>query len=127
MKVAISTSGENLKSEIDPRFGRCQYFILAETDTMEYETFQNASAMASGGAGIQAAQFVIDKGAKAVITGNLGPNGYQTLNAGGMKIITGVSGTVKEALEKFKNGELKETDSPTVGSHFGMGKGRGRK
>lgn len=127
MKVAISASGENLEAEIDPRFGRCAYFIIAETETMDYEAVPNESMMASGGAGIQAAQFVIDKEAKAIITGNLGPNAYQTLNAGGLKLITGVSGCVKEALEKFKRGELKETDTATVGSHFGMGGGGGRR
>lgn len=126
MKVAISASGENLDAEIDPRFGRCQYFIFVETDTMDYETIPNESMMTAGGAGIQAAQFVIDKGAKAVITGNLGPNAYYTLNSGGIKLITGVSGSVREAIEKFKKGELKEISGPSVRAHFGMG-GRGRR
>lgn len=127
MKIVISTTGENLDSQIDPRFGRCQYFIFIETGTMDYEVVPNNSMMASGGAGIQAAQYVIDQGAKIVITGNLGPNAYQTLNAGGLELITGVSGTVKEAVEKYKNGDLKATDSATVGSHFGMGGGGRRK
>jgi predicted Fe-Mo cluster-binding NifX family protein len=61
-----------------------------------------------------------------VITGNVGPNVFQALSAAGIKIVTGAYGTVREAVEKYKKGELKGTSSPTVGGHFGMGTGRGR-
>jgi len=123
MKLAVTSTGEDLNAQIDPRFGRCQYFMFVDSDTMCFEAMMNESAMTSGGAGIQAAQTLAGKGVDAVITGNLGPNAHQTLTAAGIKLITGVSGTVKDAVEKFKNGELKETTSPTVGSHFGMGGG----
>ena len=126
MKVAVSATEENLDAQIDPRFGRCQYFIIVDTESMEYEVMPNASAMATGGAGIQAAQSVAGMGVEAVITGNVGPNAYQTLSASGIKIITGASGIVKDAVEKYKKGELKETSFPTVGGHFGMGGGMGR-
>ena len=126
MKVAVSATEENLDAQIDPRFGRCQYFIIVDTESMEYEVMPNASAMATGGAGIQAAQSVAGMGVEAVITGNVGPNAYQTLSASGIKIITGASGIVKDAVEKYKKGELKETPNPTVGGHFGMGGGMGR-
>ena len=126
MKVAVSATGENLDAQIDPRFGRCQYFIIVDVDSMKYEAVQNESAMASGGAGIQAAQSVAGMGVEAVITGNVGPNAFQTLSASGIKIITGASGIVKDAIGRYKSGELKETPSPTVGGHFGMGKGGGR-
>jgi predicted Fe-Mo cluster-binding NifX family protein len=82
------------------------------------------AAGASGGAGIQAAQTIADKGAKLLITGNVGPNAFGALSAAGIEIITGASGTVREAIEKVKRGEFKKTGAPTVGGHFGMG-GRG--
>ena len=124
MKIAITATGNELGSEIDPRFGRCQYFIFVDSETGDFEAISNESAMASGGAGIQAAQTVIDKGVEVVVTGNVGPNAFSTLNAAGVKIITGASGTVKEALEKFRSGVLKETSSPTSASHSGMGRGQ---
>lgn len=126
MKVAVSATGENLDAQIDPRFGRCQFFIIVDIDTMDYKAISNESAMASGGAGIQAAQTVTGMGVEAVITGNVGPNAFQTLSASGIKIITGASGIVKDAIERYKNGELKEISSPTVGGHFGMGGGMGQ-
>ena len=126
MKVAVSATGEDLDAQIDPRFGRCQYFIIVDVDSMKYEAVLNESAMASGGAGIQAAQSVAGMGVEAVITGNVGPNAFQTLSASGIKIVTGANGIVKDAVERYKKGELKETVTPTVGSHSGMGRGAGR-
>jgi len=126
MKIAITARGNDMESELDPRFGRCQYFIIVDIETMEFKAFPNDSAMASGGAGIQAAQSVSGMGAEVVITGDVGPNAYQTLSAAGIRIITGASGTVKSALEMFKSGALNETNSPTAGSHAGMGGGRGQ-
>jgi predicted Fe-Mo cluster-binding NifX family protein len=126
MRVAVSSTGEDLEAQIDPRFGRCQYFIIVDLDSMKYEAVLNESAMASGGAGIQAAQSIAGLGVEAVITGNVGPNAFQTLSASGIKIVTGASGIVSDAVERFKNGELRETSNPTVGSHAGMGRGMGR-
>lgn len=125
MKIGISSTGKDLDDQVDSRFGRCQYFLIVDTDTMSFEYISNESAMSSGGAGIQAAQSVVKAGVEAVITGNMGPNAFQTLSAAGIKVVTGVSGTVKDAVEKYKKGELKETTAPSVGSHFGMG-GSGR-
>lgn len=127
MKIVISAAGNDLDAEVDPRFGRCQYFLFVDTETMEFEAISNESAISAAGAGISAAQKVAEKGAELVLTGNVGPNAFQTLSAAGIKIITGVSGTVGEAVERFKKGELKETDSATVGGHFGMGGGKGRR
>jgi predicted Fe-Mo cluster-binding NifX family protein len=123
--VAVSAAGPNLDAPVDPRFGRCAYFMIVDMDTMQYEAVPNTSLNAASGAGIQASQIIASKGAKAVLTGNIGPNAYHALSAAGIQIITGVTGTVGEVVTKYKKGELKETNSPTVGEHFGMGKGRG--
>ena len=94
MKVAISSSGKDLNSQVDPRFGRCTYFLIVDTDDMSFEVFDNESGMLGGGAGIQSAQFVASKGARAVITGNCGPNAVSTLDAAGIQVFLGNTGTV---------------------------------
>ena len=129
MKIAVTSKSNNLESEIDPRFGRCSYFIIVETDKMSFESISNESAIASGGAGIQAAQIVAKAGVDAIITGNVGPNAYHTLAAAGIKVFGGSNGTVKDVIERYKKGELIEIKSASVGSHFGMrggNKGFGR-
>jgi len=121
MKIGISSTGEDLNADVDPRFGRCKYFLFVDTETMDFETVSNESAMASGGAGIQAAQTVARSGVKTIITGNVGPNAFQTLSAAGITVFTWANGTVKEAVDKYMKGELKGTEAPSVGSHHGMG------
>jgi predicted Fe-Mo cluster-binding NifX family protein len=123
MKVAISAAGPTMDAEVDPRFGRCQYFIIADPETMEFEAIDNVSAMSSGGAGISAAQMIADKGVEAVLTGNCGPNAYQVLSPAGIKVITGVSGKVKEVIQGYRAGQFKESSQANVPGHFGMGAG----
>ena len=120
MKIAVTAEDNTLESEIDSRFGRCSYFLIIDIDTMSFESISNENAMTSGGAGIQAAQTVAKTGAEVVVTGNIGPNAFQTLSAAGIKVFTGANGTIKEAIEKYKKGELKETDAPNVNSHSGL-------
>jgi len=126
MKIAFSSTGRDLDSEIDPRFGRCAYFLIVNPDDMGFEAFENESVSLGGGAGIQSAQFVASKGAKVIITGNVGPNAIRTLNAAGLEVIVGVSGPVREATERYKRGELSPTDQASVPGHFGMGMGAGQ-
>jgi predicted Fe-Mo cluster-binding NifX family protein len=120
MKVAVSSSAKYLYSRIDQRFGRCAYFLMVETDDMSFEVFDNESAGLSGGAGIQSAQFVISKGAKAVITGNCGPNAVKTLSAAGVTVFLGITGTIKEAVEKYKSGNLVSADKANVSESSGL-------
>jgi len=120
MKICITSEGNTLDSKVDGRFGRCQYFIIVDTQTLEFEAIQNPNIEAMGGAGIQSAQLVASKQVKAVLTGNVGPNAFQTLQAAGINIFTNASGTVKEAIEKYKKGEFKSVSGPSVASHFGM-------
>jgi len=126
MKICVSASSDNLDANVDSRFGRCPYFVVVNSETMEFTAVSNDSTNAAHGAGIQAAQTVANMGAKVVITGNVGPNAFNVLSAAGIKLVTGVSGSIRDAVEKYKSGQLKETGNPTVGGHFGMGKGQGR-
>lgn len=128
MKIAISSNGQRLESDVDPRFGRCKYFLAVDSDTKEFEAFPNESAEVMGGAGIRAAQFVADLDVKAVLSGNIGPNAFDVLNAAGIEILTCVEGTVNDAIEDYKEGKLKRVEASTVGARFGMGEGgrRGR-
>jgi len=125
MKICVSATSNNLEAPLDPRFGRCAYLLIVDSETMQFEVIPNMAAGATGGAGIQAAQTIVDKGVKVVITGNVGPNAFGALSAAGIEIMTGASGTVKEVIEKFKKGALGKTGASTVGGHFGMGRGRG--
>ena len=120
MKIAISSSGTDQSAQVDPRFGRCQYFIIVDTDSGKTEAIPNAAQSAGGGAGIQAAQTIADQGAETVLTGNVGPNAHRALQAAKISVATGVSGTVSDAVKAFQEGKYKATDSPTVQSHFGM-------
>ena len=121
MKIAVSSSGRDLDSQIDPRFGRCACFVIVETDDMSFEAFDNENIALGGGAGIQSAQFVASKGVKAVITGNCGPNAVQTLSVSQVEIFVGHSGTVRKVIEKYMKGNIKSTSTPNVTDHYGMG------
>ncbi|MCD6365056.1 MAG: NifB/NifX family molybdenum-iron cluster-binding protein, partial [Planctomycetes bacterium] len=99
MKVAITSQGPDMNSALDPRFGRCPYFMIVDTDTMKSEAVENSSVMLGGGAGIQSAQLMAEKDVKFVLTGNCGPNAYQTLSAAGIGVIIGCSGSVADVVE----------------------------
>ncbi|OGC04991.1 dinitrogenase iron-molybdenum cofactor biosynthesis protein [candidate division WOR-1 bacterium RIFOXYA12_FULL_43_27] len=119
MKLCITATGENLEAAVDPRFGRCQYFIFVDSDTLEFKAVKNPNIDTRGGAGIQSGQLVAAEKVEAVLTGNVGPNASETLNALGIKVFVGASGTVRDAVRQYKEGSLKQTTDPSVQSHFG--------
>ena len=108
MRIAVSATAPSLDAEVDTRFGRCQYFIIADPDTMEFETLENPNIMTAGGAGTSSAQMIANKGIQVVLTGNCGPNAYQILAAAGVQVVTGVSGMVEEAIECYKAGIVQD-------------------
>lgn len=123
MKICLSVSSPSLDSPIDPRFGRAPYFLITDEKGEKMEKIENTGMDAMGGAGITAAQLVVSAGAQVVITGNLGPRAFDVLGASGVKMIIGVSGiSAREALEKYRQGELEEVARPSVPGHFGMGR-----
>ncbi len=106
MKIAISAAGDSLDSMMDPRFGRATYFLIVDSDTFAYQSFMNPNVEADGGAGIQSAQFVLEKGAQAVITGRCGPNAYRVLTEAGIPIIEASIKSVREQVQAFKENRL---------------------
>lgn len=122
MKIAVTSTGETLDSQVDQRFGRAAFFVIAETDTMDFAVIENENLAAGGGVGVSSAKLVIDAGAEAVLTGNCGPNAQRTLSAAGIKLFTGLTGTVAQAIELFKEGKLTETTEPNVRPHSGVKK-----
>jgi predicted Fe-Mo cluster-binding NifX family protein len=132
MKIAVSSQGDTLDSPASPVFGRCPTYLFVEPETMEFEAVPNPAMSQGGGAGIQAAQFVVNRGANAVLSGNLGPNAFDVLQAAGVPGYLVAGGTVREAVEAFKAGQLQRMSGPNVRAHSGMrgggrGMGRGRK
>jgi len=120
MKIAVTSSGKTLDSQVDSRFGRAAYFIIVDTETKDFVVIENENVAAGGGAGISSAKTVIDAGAEAVLTGNCGPNAERTLSASGVKLYTGATGTVAEAVELFKTGKLMQATGPNVEPQFGV-------
>lgn len=120
MKIAVTATGATLESPLDPRFGRCPYFLIVETDDLQFEAVTNPNVARDSGAGIQAAQLVAEKGARFVVTGNCGPNAHQTLSAAGLGVIVGCSGTVREVVEQFKADRYTAAGQPNVAGHFGV-------
>jgi predicted Fe-Mo cluster-binding NifX family protein len=127
MKICVTATADSLDAQMDPRFGRCAYLVIVDSENLQFVAIPNAAAGVTSGAGIQAAQTIANEGVTLLITGDVGPKAFQALSAAGIEIVTGAFGTVREAIEKFKKGELRKTGAPTVRGHFGMGgRGRGR-
>jgi len=119
MKIAVSSSGPTLESNVDQRFGRAGMFLIIEDSTGRFEVVNNTQNIdAAQGAGIQAARLVSESGAEVVITGHCGPKAFQTLKAAGIRIIVGAEGTVKEMVDKYTAGDLKPSDSADVEGHW---------
>jgi predicted Fe-Mo cluster-binding NifX family protein len=125
MKIVVSANGANLDAPASPIFGRCPMYAFVDTDTMESEAVENPAIGASGGAGIQAAQFVVEQGARAVVTGNMGPNAFNVLQSAGVPIYLFGGGTVRQGVEAFQAGQLPTAGEASAPAHAGMGMGRG--
>jgi predicted Fe-Mo cluster-binding NifX family protein len=125
MKIVVSANGADLDSPASPVFGRCPTYVFVDTDSMESESVENPAINAAGGAGIQAAQFVVERGAQAVVSGNVGPNAFGVLQAANVPIYLFSGGTVRQAVEGYKSGQLSAAGEANVQAHAGMGMGRG--
>ena len=119
MKVAITAQGREPGSQIDPRFGRAKFLIVADTDTGSFEIHDNTVNLnATQGAGIQTGQNIANLGVDAVITGNVGPNAFRTLGAAKVRVFLAEKQTVQEGVDSFNAGTLKEVDRANVEGHW---------
>jgi predicted Fe-Mo cluster-binding NifX family protein len=124
MKIVVSSQGASLDAASSTVFGRCPTFVFVDTETMEFEAVPNPAMSQGGGAGIQAAQFVVNQGAQTVLSGNLGPNAFDVLKAAGTPGYLIAEGTVRQAVESYVAGELQSMAGANVAAHAGMGGGR---
>lgn len=119
MKLAVTSRGNNLNSPLDPRFGRAKFFIVIDMETGGFSAVDNSVNLdATQGAGIQAGKRVVELGVQGLITGHVGPKAFSTLQAGGVKVYTGASGTVADAIEQFKTGKLAVAAAADVEGHW---------
>lgn len=119
MKIAVTSQGTDLDSQVDPRFGRAAYLIVVDSDTGDFEVFNNSSNVnAMKGAGIQAASNIVNTGAEVLLTGFCGPNAFKALNAGKVAVSNNATGTVREAVKAYLDGKLPHADSANVEGHW---------
>ena len=123
MQIAVTAKGPSLDDQVEVRFGRASYYIFIDTESMNFDAIKNPNVLAGGGAGIQSAQLLANRGVTHVLTGNCGPNAFSVFGAAGIQVIPAVSGTVRNAIEQFKAGSVTPADRANVESHFGMSLG----
>lgn len=119
MHIAVTSRGEDLMAEVDSRFGRAPKFIIVDSDTMSFQVVDNKQSLdLPQGAGIQAAQNIIPHSPDVLLTGNCGPKAFKLLDAAGIKVVVGVRGTIKVAVEAYLNGEYTHTTQANVEGHW---------
>ena len=119
MKIAVTATGTNIDSPLDPRFGRAQYILIVDENETLLEAVDNSRNInAMRGAGIQAGKILADKKVDVLLTGNCGPNAFTTLKAAGIKVGVDQSGTVREAVRRYKKNEVQFADQPNVEGHW---------
>ena len=119
MKIAVTSMGKEIDSQVDPRFGRAQYIVILDQSGTVLEAVDNSQNLnAMRGAGIQAAKFLADRKVDVLMTGHCGPNAFTTLKAAGIKVVIEQSGTVKEAFDRLNRNEVAFTDKPNAEGHW---------
>lgn len=124
MRVVVSAEGADLSAPATTVFGRCPVYVFVDSETLAFEAVENPAANAAGGAGIQAAQFVVERGAEAVLTGNVGPNAVDVFRASGVPVYTySEEGSVGQVVQAFREGRLPLAGGATVAEHGGVAGG----
>jgi predicted Fe-Mo cluster-binding NifX family protein len=122
MRIIITASSDNIEKPFNPRFGRADYFMQYDSESQEWQAFQNPAADAHGGAGPQAVQFIAGKNPEVVISGRYGPSAFTALEAAGIKAYIASAGTVSEVLGQFLDGQLTQVSAATGPSMHGGGR-----
>jgi predicted Fe-Mo cluster-binding NifX family protein len=119
MKIAVTSQGKELDSQVDPRFGRAAYILVVDSENYEFQVLDNNENInAMKGAGIQAASNVVNNGAKVLLTGHCGPNAFKALQAGKVAVANDATGTVREAVKAYLDGKLPHADGANVEGHW---------
>lgn len=119
MKIAVTSQGEDLQAEVDPRFGRASNFLVIETDTMSLKVVRNGQSFdLPQGAGIQAAQNIVPHKPNVVLTGNCGPKAFKALRAAGIAVVVGVRGKVGNVVKAYLEGQYEPVNEPNVDGHW---------
>jgi len=119
MKIAVTSNGKDLSANVDPRFGRCNHFIVVDPETMEFNVLDNTQSLdLPQGAGIQAGKTIADAKADVLITGHCGPKAFMVLEQAGIDVVTGASGPIAEVIEQYKKGQLKPASGANVDGHW---------
>ena len=119
MIIAVTAQGRDLNGEVDPRFGRANYFLLVNSETMDVQVAENHQSLnLPQGAGIQAAQNVANHEPEVVLTGNCGPKAFKTLQAAGIKVVVGVSGKIEDAIRAYLRGKFEHAKDANVEGHW---------
>jgi len=122
MKIALTATGPDLSSDLDPRFGRAERFLVVDTDSMDVQVVENHhNRSLPRGAGIQAAGTLVESGARVLITGNCGPKAFQVLQQAGIEVITGAHGKMADILAQYRDGRLRPATAPNVQGHWAQG------
>jgi predicted Fe-Mo cluster-binding NifX family protein len=120
MKIAVTSSGAALDADVDPRFGRCPYYLVVDTESMAFDALENPNAALARGAGIQSAQLLSEKGVRYVLTGDCGPNARDTLTAAEIGVILNCEGTAAHVIERFKAGTLDRSTATSASDQTGL-------
>ena len=113
MKICITSQGKERTSNVDPRFGRAAFFCFYDTESGEYSFEANGFAAGVGGVGVQTSQYMAEKEVQAVLTGQVGPNAFKTLNAAGIEVYPNAEGSIEAAVQAFLKGGYDKTSGPT--------------
>jgi predicted Fe-Mo cluster-binding NifX family protein len=119
VKIAVTSTGKELDSGLDLRFGRSAYFIIVEPETMAFQVVENSQNLnLPQGAGIQAGKTIVDNQVDVLVTGHCGPKAFKVLQQAGVKVVTGAGGTVTDAIKQFNDGELEVATEADVEGHW---------
>ena len=125
MKIVVTANGADFDAPTSPVFGRCPVYVFVDTETMHLKAMGNPEFDALRGAGFQAAEFVVEREAQAVVTGSVGPNAFSVFQSSGVPVYLSAGGTVRETIAAYKAGRLQPVEEANVPTHSGTGEGMG--